>query len=211
MMTDFGEFTLEGYRDALASGNPTPGGGTAAAVALSQGAALAVMVCNLTIGKDRWMDGWTHSEYCLRIATPLMSLGHELAAADSEAFDSVMAAFRLPKESDEEKEHRKDAILSSTRLASEVPLKTAKEALVLLECLPKLAEVGNANAVTDVAVASLLVSAACKGALFNVQINADGLPDDEGGSLLQEVDEIREQAKILSREVMATVHDRINS
>jgi formiminotetrahydrofolate cyclodeaminase len=210
-MTEFKEFTLEEYSDALASAKPTPGGGTAAAVALSQGAALAVMVCNLTIGKDRWMDGWTHSEYCLRIATPLISLGHELATADSEAFDSVMAAFRLPKESDEDVEHRKDAILSSTRLASEVPLKTAKEALVLLQCLPKLAEVGNANAVTDVAVASLLVSAACKGALFNVQINAAGLPDDEGVSLLGEVDEIRDQAKIVSREVMTAVHDRLNS
>ena len=210
-MTEFGEFTLEEYRDALASGKPTPGGGTAAAVALSQGAALAVMVCNLTIGKERWTDGWNHSEYCLRIATPLMSLGHELAAADSEAFDSVMAAFRLPKESDEDVEHRKDAILASTRLASEVPLKTAKEALVLLKCLPKLADVGNANAVTDVAVASLLVSAACKGALFNVQINAAGLPDDEVVSLLREVDEIREQAKIVSREVMTAVHDRLNS
>ena len=210
-MTDFGEFSLDEYRDALASAEPTPGGGTAAAVALSQGAALAVMVCNLTIGKERWADGWSHSENCLGIATPLMSLGHELAAADSEAFDSVMAAFRLPKKSDEEKAHRKDAILSSTRIASEVPLKTAKEALVLLECLPKLAEVGNANAVTDVAVASLLVSAACKGALFNVQINATSLPNEEGSSLLSEVDGIREQAKIVSRNVMTAVHDRLNS
>jgi formiminotetrahydrofolate cyclodeaminase len=210
-MTDFGKFTLEEYRDALASGEPTPGGGTAAAVALSQGAALAVMVCNLTLGKERWRDGWAHSESCLAIATPLMASGHELAAADSDAFDSVMAAFRLPKETEQEKADRKSAILTATRLASEVPLNTAKQALGLLEALPKLAQVGNGNAVTDVAVASLLVSAACKGALFNVQINASSLPGDEGESLLGQVGDLREQAKRLSKDVMTAVHDRLSS
>ena len=61
-MGDYDDISLADYRDALASGNPTPGGGTAAAVALSQGAALTVMVCNLTIGKERWQEGWAHSE-----------------------------------------------------------------------------------------------------------------------------------------------------
>jgi formiminotetrahydrofolate cyclodeaminase len=208
-MGDYDDISLADYRDALASGNPTPGGGTAAAVALSQGAALTVMVCNLTIGKERWQEGWAHSENCLKIATLLMALGHELAAADSDAFDLVMAGFRLPKESDEEKAARKKAILDGTRVAADVPLKTAKEALTLLELLPKLAEVGNANAVTDVAVASLLVSAACKGALFNVQINATSLPGEEGDGLMAEVSEIRDSAKIVSRQVMIAVHNRL--
>ena len=94
-MTDYAELSLEQYRDALASDSPTPGGGTAAAVALSQGAALAIMVCNLTIGKERWEIGWEAAETCKQIAEPLLDRGYELAGEDAEAFDRVMAAFKL--------------------------------------------------------------------------------------------------------------------
>ena len=124
-MTEYGEMTLDQYRDALASDAPTPGGGTAAAVALSQGAALAIMVCNLTEGKEKWKAGWGDAQACRNIATPLLELGHQLASDDAGAFDGVMSAFKLPKNTDDEIEDRRSAIQNATLDAAMVPMKTA--------------------------------------------------------------------------------------
>ena len=208
-MRDYAELTLEQYRDALASDAPTPGGGTAAAVALSQGAALAIMVCNLTIGKERWEKGWTDAETCKRIAEPLLDRGYELAGEDAEAFDRVMAAFKMPKDTDELVLERKNTIRTETLNAAVVPMQTARLAYELLATLPALASTGNANAVTDVGVAGLLASAACKGALFNVEINLNSLPDEMAGELRSELDDLRMNCRDTAREIMHAVHDRM--
>ena len=208
-MTDYHEFTLEQYRDALASDSPTPGGGTAAAVALSQGAALAIMVCNLTIGKERWEKGWEAAQTCKRIAEPLLDRGYELAGEDAEAFDRVMAAFKMPKDTDELLLERKNTIRAETLNAAVVPMQTARLAYELLATLPALASTGNANAVTDVGVAGLLASAACKGALFNVEINLNSLPDEMAGELRSELDDLRKNCRDTAREIMHAVHDRM--
>ena len=208
-MRDYAELTLEQYRDALASDAPTPGGGTAAAVALSQGAALAIMVCNLTIGKERWENGWEAAETCKRIAEPLLDRGYELAGEDAEAFDRVMAAFKMPKDTDELVLERKNTIRTETLNAAVVPMQTARLAYELLATLPALASTGNANAVTDVGVAGLLASAACKGALFNVEINLNSLPDEMAGELRSELDDLRMNCRDTAREIMHAVHDRM--
>jgi len=210
MMTDYGGMSLDDYRDALASSDPTPGGGTAAAVALSQAAALTCMVADLTLGRERWQGGWLGAQAAKDVATPLLTRGHELAGEDAAAFDAVMAAFRLPKASDDEQVRRRTAIQEATYGAAEVPLETARKALSLLNSLPELASSGNSNAVTDVGVAGLLAGAACKGALFNVEINARSLPDELGSSLLEELDDLRASAKQISRAVMDSVNRRIN-
>ncbi len=210
MMTDYGDMSLDDYRDALASSDPTPGGGTAAAVALSQAAALTCMVADLTLGSERWQDGWLGAQAAKDVATPLLARGHELAGEDAAAFDAVMAAFRLPKDSDDEQVRRRAEIRDATLGAAEVPLKTAQEALSLLNTLPELSRSGNSNAVTDVGVAGLLASAACKGALFNVEINAKSLPDELATILLEELDGLRGSAKQISRELMDSVNSRIN-
>jgi len=210
-MTEYGDMTLDQYRDALASNAPTPGGGTAAAVALSQGAALAIMVCNLTEGKDKWKDGWADAHACRNVANPLLELGHQLASDDAGAFDGVMSAYKLPKNTDDEIENRRLAIQNATLGAAMVPMNTATSAFELLELLPALARTGNANAVTDVGVAGLLVSAACKGALFNVEINVNSLPDDVGNDLRTKLDELRNLCRDASRDVMNAVHDRMQS
>ena len=209
-MTDYGDMTLDEYRDALASPDPTPGGGTAAAVALSQAAALTSMVADLTLGRERWQDGWPAAQAAKDVAEPLLTRGHELAGEDAAAFDAVMAAFRLPKGSDDELVRRRAAIQEATLAAAEVPLNTAIQALSLLNALPELARSGNSNAVTDVGVAGLLASASCKGALFNVEINAKSLPDQLGASLLEELDVLRASAKQISRECMDSVNSRVN-
>ncbi len=208
-MTDYSELTLEQYRDALASDAPTPGGGTAAAVALSQGAALAIMVCNLTIGKERWEIGWEAAETCKQIAEPLLDRGYELAGEDAEAFDRVMAAFKMPKDTDELVLERKNTIRAETLNAAVVPMQTARLAYDLLATLPALASTGNANAVTDVGVAGLLASAACKGALFNVEINLNSLPDEMAGELRSELDDLRMNCRDTAREIMHAVHERM--
>lgn len=210
-MDEYDAMTLGDYRDALASGDPTPGGGTAAAVALAQGAALTQMVCNLTLGREKWADGHEAANTALEVSEPLLTEGHTLAALDATAFDDVMAAFRMPKESDEEKAARRAAIHAGTLKAAEVPMRTARAGAALMAVLPALARHGNANAVTDVGVAGLLASAACKGALLNVDINLDGLPADIGVEMREESARLREESKTVSREIMMQVRERMSS
>jgi formiminotetrahydrofolate cyclodeaminase len=210
-MTNFGDMTQREFSDALASSNPTPGGGSAAAVALSQSAALTIMVADITIGRDKWQNGWDIAESAKTVATPLLEEGFILANKDTDSFLQVMDSFKLPKGNDDEKSSRKQAITDATHQASLVPLQTAKVALELLLTHEQLATYGNGNAVTDVAVASLLASAACKGALFNVEINANSLPDEIGVDLLSTVEDIRNQARDASRAVMKAVYARLDS
>ena len=201
--------TVRDFQAALASSSPTPGGGTAAAISLGQASALTIMVCDLTIGKDKWSEGWPSAEKAMLLAVKIMTRAGELADEDSDAFDNVMQSFRLPKDTEEEKTARRKAIREATLVATEKPFETAKLALDLLEVLPELAAKGNGNAVSDVGVAGLLASAACKGALFNVDINLPGLPDDMAQEIRTNVPDIKENARILSRKVMDVVRERL--
>lgn len=209
MKTPWMEMTVRDFQTALASSSPTPGGGTAAAISLGQASALTIMVCDLTIGKDKWSNGWPIAEKAMLSAVKIMTRAGELADEDSDAFDDVMASFRLPKATEEEKLSRREAIRNATLLATEKPFETAKLALELLELLPELAAKGNANAVSDVGVAGLLASAACKGALFNVDINLPGLPEDMAQGIRKESPLIKENARIFSRKIMDEVRDRL--
>ncbi len=208
-VTNFEEMTLQEFSDALASTNPTPGGGSAAAVALSQSAALTVMVADITIGRDKWKTGWQASETAKSIASPLIRDGLQLANDDTDSFVAVMASFKLPKDTEQQKVTRSSAIQETTHQAALVPLKTAKDALGLLLCQEELAVTGNANAVSDVGVASLLASAACKGALFNVHINAISLPSTLSKPLLAQVEQIRNTSRDASRAIMKAVYSRL--
>ena len=209
MKTPWMEMTVREFQAALASSSPTPGGGTAAAISLGQASALTIMVCDLTIGKDKWSEGWPIAEKAMLLAVKTMTRAGELADEDSDAFDDVMQSFRLPKDTEEEKTSRRQAIRKATLVATEKPFETARLALDLLKVLPELAAKGNGNAASDVGVAGLLASAACKGAIFNVDINLPGLPDDMAQEIRANVPEIKENAKILSRKVMDEVRDRL--
>ena len=203
------EYTVRDFQAALASSSPTPGGGTAAAIALGQAASLSVMVCDLTLGKEKWEKGWPISEELLPIAVKAMSRAGELADEDSQAFDGVMESFKLPKQTDEEKSIRLNQIRQNTLRAALVPLETAKLSLEILKFLPDLAKYGNQNAISDVGVASLLASAACKGALFNVQINLSSLPDGYADEVSEESVKIMESSRVISREVMDIIKEKI--
>lgn len=203
------EMSLRDFQSALASSSPTPGGGTASAVALGQAAALTCMVADLTIGKEKWKEGWDCAENSQNIAIKIFTKSGELAKQDSDSFDKVMECFKMPKNNDEEVKARREAIRKATLNAALVPLDTAKLALELLEILPELALKGNANAVSDVGVASLLASAAAKGALFNVDINLGSLPEDMIGNLSNESNEILEKSRLLSKDSIQNVRNRL--
>lgn len=209
MKTPWMEMTVRDFQAALASSSPTPGGGTAAAIALGQASALTVMVADLTLGKEKWKDGWEISERAMLLGVKIMSKSGILADEDSDAFDEVMSSFKLPRETEQDKSQRKEAIKSATLKATEVPYETAELSLQLLQLLPELAMKGNTNAVSDVGVAGLLASAACKGALFNVDINLSGLSEDSALEIRKKAPEIREEARILSRKIMDEVRDRL--
>ena len=203
--------TLQEFQDALASSNPTPGGGSAAAVALGQAAALAVMVSELTLAKESLSDGWAISEQVKSVAEPFLKTGLELATSDSEAFDAVVASFRLPRESDEDKESRRDAIRAATLGAADVPYQTAMSAMQLLKLLPELAEKGNPNAASDVGVSALLASAALKGAIFNVEINLQSLPTEMGMDMRENLPTLIEEGRVYSRMSMDAVRARLSN
>ena len=209
MKTPWMEMTVRDFQAALASSSPTPGGGTAAAIALGQASALTVMVADLTLGKEKWQDGWEISERAMLLGVKIMSKSGILADEDSDAFDEVMSSFKLPRETEQDKSQRREAIKSATLKATEVPFETAELSLQLLQLLPELAMKGNANAVSDVGVAGLLASAACKGALFNVDINLSGLSEDSALDIRETAPKSREEARILSRKIMDEVRDRL--
>lgn len=205
------DITLREFQDALASSNPTPGGGSAAGVALGQAAALAKMVADLTIGNDKYSDGWAIAESVNTIAIPLLEEGLNLAQLDSEAFDAVVAGFKLPKSTDDEKTIRKEEIRNSMLGAAKVPYDTACYALELMKLLPDLATYGNNNAVSDVGVAGLLASTALKGAIFNIEINLNSLPESYGTDMRNHLPTLSNEGKIQSRLCMEAVRKALSN
>ena len=201
--------TLDEFQSSLASKSATPGGGTASAVALGQSAALVAMVSRLTIGNEKWQDGWNHSQSALETASEVMESSNRLAIEDSQAFDEVMSAFKLPKTTEVETGLRKESIRKATLLAAEVPYNTASLAIKLLERMEPLSKSCNANAVSDVGVACLLATAGCKGALFNVEINLNSLPADLGSDMRNNIEQINEQCRELSKSIMHNVKSRL--
>ena len=208
---NWADVTLREFQSALASSEPTPGGGSAAGVALGQAAALAKMVADLTLSNDKYKDGWGISESIIAIADPLLEEGLNLAQMDSEAFDAVVAGFKMPKSNDDEKAKRRDQIRNSMLGAAKVPFHTACHALKLLTMLPDLATLGNENAVSDVGVAGLLASAALKGAIFNIEINLNSLPDNYGIEMREHLPEVSSEGKVYSRLCMVAVRNRLSN
>ena len=206
---NWNSLTLDEFQSSLASKSATPGGGTASAVALGQSAALVAMVSRLTMGNEKWQDGWNHSQSALDTASEVMESSNRLAIEDSQAFDEVMNAFKLPKSTEVETELRKESIRKATLLAAEVPYNTASLAIKLLERMEPLSKSCNANAVSDVGVACLLATAGCKGALFNVEINLNSLPVDLGSDMRNNIEQINERCREMSKAIMHNVKSRL--
>lgn len=169
--------TLEQFADGLAAGTPTPGGGSAAALAGSLAAALVEMVCGLTIGKEAYRD---HEAQLKVIRERAATLRGELMAMvdrDAESYDGVMAAIRMPKANEAEKAARKEAMGRATMVATDVPLATAECCAALMGLARDLVTRGNRNALSDVGTAAVLAEAGLRAGLMNVRTNLGGFPD----------------------------------
>jgi formiminotetrahydrofolate cyclodeaminase len=177
-MNKIADLTVSGLLDALARPDPTPGGGTAAAVAGAIGASLAMMVAGLS--RTRHND---ENDRALLAAArveilPLRDRLLVLADADAEAYDQVTSAFKLPKATDEEKTARKEAIQRALQAATLVPMDTVRAAVEAMAPAGAVARAGNPSAASDVGVAIGLLEAAATGAAANVRINLDGIQDE---------------------------------
>ena len=208
-MTDFAKLPLERFLDEIASVSPTPGGGTAAAAAGAAGAALVEMVAALTLSREKYAAVHESVASIAEKARAARSELLELAREDSLAYDAVVAARRLPKDTEEEKKTRGEAIQESNRYASQVPMRTARAAARLLAALPELVEKGNPNALSDAGAAALLLDAAAEGALLNVGINLSGISDQElVGAMQRETAAIQEETQRLRSHVLQAVRAR---
>ncbi len=172
-----GDTTLEAFLEALASAQPTPGGGTVAALSVATGAALLAMVARLTIGRKGYETVEDRMREILATVDPERGALLALADRDASAFDQVMTAYRLPKDTDERKAARSSAVQASLTVAAEVPLEVARRAVVLLPLARELVETGNASAVSDGLTAAQMLHAAVGAALANVTINLASLTD----------------------------------
>ena len=169
--------SLQHYLDELSSSSPTPGGGNVAALCGVLASSLGEMVCNLTIGKKKYLDFESEAKHILSQFLLFKKEFLTLAERDNEAFDRVMDAFKLPKETDAQKSFRHSAIDHATMEAALVPEEVIMKCKELLPILEKIAEKGNQNSLSDAGVAISLVSAAAEGAFLNVAINCSELSD----------------------------------
>ncbi|MCZ7665485.1 MAG: cyclodeaminase/cyclohydrolase family protein [Thermoleophilia bacterium] len=210
METTLTAYPLRELEVRVASADPTPGGGSVSALAGALGAALGTMVWRLTQAKG---SSDLPEERLADLAVEL----EELAAAlnenvdrDAASYEGVIAALRLPKATDGEKAARRAAIEAATRVATEVPLETARLCAQVMERCLAAARLGHAGAVTDAGVGLLMASAGVAGALYNVEINLGGLTDQTyTAAVAAEAAALRERAEGLRHEGDQLVRRRL--
>lgn len=169
---------INDFVDVLSTDAPAPGGGSVAALCATISGALTAMVANLTFGKKGYEKHW-------KAVKELAVLGQEvknkaLAAIDkdTDSFNVLMDAMRLPKKTEEEQEIRNRSIQNATKQAILVPLETLELSLQAVQLAGKIIKIGNVNALSDAGVAAITAHAAAKGALYNIKINMPGVDDD---------------------------------
>jgi len=196
--------------DEISIDSPVPGGGSVAALCGALGSALASMVANLTHGKNDYKGVWDEVVEIAEKAQALKDFFVKAVDRDSEAFDAVMTAMRLPKKSDEEKAARGAAIEEAGKGAVMVPMEVLRKAPEALELAGRIAEIGNVNSVSDAGVAAQCILTCAIGASYNVLINLPGLEDSEyKKDAAEEAAGIRAKVELMAAKVDKTVLSKI--
>jgi len=173
------DLTLSEFCTKLSSTDPAPGGGSASAAVAAMGTGLLIMTCNFTIGKEKYADV---EEDLVEVRDELEPNRVWLLASvdrDSQAYEAVMDAFKLPKATPEEKATRKEAIQRTMKGAADVPMDVARRCARVLDLASLVVEMGNPNTLSDAGCGARFVNAGLHGALFNVRINLGSIKDED--------------------------------
>ncbi len=196
------------FQDELASANPTPGGGSAAAFTGANAAALVAMVARLTTGKKKYADVHEQMWSILERAEALRSELNAAVSEDAAAFDSLMNAMKMPKETEDQQAARQAAMHTATLQAARVPLKVAGMVVEVLNLAVKTAEAGNLNAISDAGSAAAHAQAALVSAGLNVRINLMEMEDPQAVQMLGELREFEKQAAMLQGQMRTALTGR---
>lgn len=214
-MTDSGatiypQESLQTYLDDAASGKPAPGGGSVSACVGALGAALVSMVCNLTLGREKFAAVEQQVTELVGKANDVRARLEKLLQDDTVAYNGVIAAYRLPKETDEEKATRHTAVQSGLIVAADVPLNICREAVEVARLSKVAAEIGNPGAVTDAGIGAILAEAAAQGGALNVAINLGSIDDRAYVAAARaEMDTILKETADLRAEVLRITYDKL--
>lgn len=203
------DMTVKNYLDVLKSEAPAPGGGSVSALSAAQGAGLVAMVCDLTIPKEKYAE---YKDLCQSVKAEILEVFDELVIGidkDTEAYNKVSAAFKLPKGTDEEKATRSKAIQEATIIATEVPYETMELCMKGIEITAKIVGKSNPNASSDLGVAALNLLAGIKGAYLNVMINLPGIKSEEEKARFKDAEDMVKKAEVAAdkiyKEVLASL------
>ena len=200
------DLTVKAFAEETSHESPAPGGGTVAAYMGALGAALGTMVANLSSHKAGWDERWKEFSTAADEGQEVMAELLRLVDEDTIAFNRIMAAFGLPKGTDEEKAVRTEAIQTATLYAAEVPLRTMKASMRVFPLCRRMATTGNPNSITDAGVGALAARAAVVGAGLNVKINASSLKDrSQAQALIDEADRLIGEANAAEQDILAIV------
>jgi len=194
------------FVDLLASDAPAPGGGSVAALAGAQAAGLMAMACRLTVGKKKYAEVEEQINAGLGELEKLRAQLTELVDADTEAYNAFGAAMALPKETDEEKALRKQAMREAAKLATEVPAKTLAAALAVARLIRRLHPIANKNCLSDMGTAMMMAQSAVMGAAMNVLITLPGTGDESfNGKFAAQVAAAREEIANIADDPMGQI------
>ena len=196
------ELTIKDFISKVISNDPVPGGGSVSALNGALAAALSAMVANLTVGRKKYVEV---NDLMQELSARFEKLSQKLIEdvdRDSDAYNRVFAAFKLPKETDEEKQVRSEAIQQETKYAAQVPMEVARAVYEVLPQIDAIAQKGNSNAVTDACVSMMCARTAILGALLNVRINLTSIKDEAFVNAMREEADTIEAHTILQEQAL---------
>ncbi|WP_291633425.1 cyclodeaminase/cyclohydrolase family protein [Clostridium sp.] len=204
--------TVKEFIEELGSNSPAPGGGSVAALGASLGSALGAMVFNLTVGKKVYNEYSANDKMkideslveCLKYQDKFL----ELMNKDTEDFLILMSAFKLPKETGDEKKLRSVKIQEGYQKALEVPMSVAEEAYKIYDYVEVAAKLGNKNAISDAGVSALMLQASIESAILNVKINLSSIKDETyKGDINSRCNELIKQGRLKRDEILSVVNE----
>ncbi len=199
---------LTEFTNQVASDSPAPGGGSVAALSGSLSAGLLVMFCQLTVGKEKFSHVEAEVKQVCEEAEELKDFFLKAIDRDTEAFNEVMKAFKLPKNTEKEKQERKEAIQAGFKEAASVPFEMAESSLKVMEKARDVVAKGNPNAITDLGVCADMALSAFRGAKKNVRINLGSIKDEGFVKEHEEkLEELEREIEVLYEEI----NDKVES